>query len=48
MEEVFNAVANIGFPMAISVYLLMRVEGKIENLSISIYELSKVISNKID
>ena len=48
MEEIFNAVANIGFPMAISVYLLMRVEGKIENLTISILELSKVISSKIE
>lgn len=48
MEELFNAVANIGFPIAISVYLLMRIEGKIENLTMSIYELSKVISTKIE
>lgn len=48
MEELFNAVANIGFPIAISVYLLMRIEGKIENLTMSIHELSKVISTKID
>ncbi len=48
MEELANTVANIGFPIAISVYLLMRVEGKIENLTISIMELSKVISTKIN
>ena len=48
MEELFNAVANIGFPIAISVYLLMRIEGKIESLTMSIYELSKVISTKLD
>ncbi len=48
MEELVNAVANIGFPIAISVYLLMRVEGKIENLTVSINELSKVISSKLN
>ncbi len=48
MEDILNAVANIGFPIAVSVYLLMRIEGKIENLTMSIYELSKVISSKID
>lgn len=48
MEELVNAVANIGFPIAISIYLLMRIEGKIENLTMSIYDLSKVISSKIE
>jgi len=48
MDELINTVANIGFPIAISVYLLIRVEGKIENLTMSIHELSQVISTKLE
>ncbi|HHY70112.1 MAG TPA: YvrJ family protein, partial [Thermoanaerobacterales bacterium] len=36
-------VANVGFPIAVSIYLLVRVEAKIESLTASIYELAKVI-----
>ncbi|MEW9123311.1 MAG: YvrJ family protein [Thermotaleaceae bacterium] len=43
MEEIYSHVANLGFPIAVSVYLLVRIEGKLENLSMSIYELAKVI-----
>jgi len=48
MEEIFNGVANIGFPIAVSIYLLMRIEGKMENLTDSINELSKVIASKLE
>ncbi|NLM42728.1 MAG: YvrJ family protein [Clostridiales bacterium] len=48
MEEIFNGVANIGFPIAVSIYLLMRIEGKMENLTASINELSKVIASKFE
>jgi hypothetical protein len=43
MEEIYAHVANLGFPIAISIYLLVRIEGKLEKLSISIHELAKVI-----
>lgn len=43
MEELVNFVANIGFPIAISCYLLVRLEKKLEELSTSIYNLSKII-----
>ena len=36
-------VANVGFPIAISMYLLVRIEGKLSCLSDSINELSKNI-----
>lgn len=36
-------IANLGFPIAVSLYLLVRIEGKLEGLSESIHELSKVI-----
>lgn len=40
MEEMFNHIANFGFPMVLSIYLLVRLEGKIDNLSASIQKLS--------
>ena len=38
-----NLVANIGFPIALSMYLLVRIEGKLSYLTDSINELSKNI-----
>lgn len=40
-----SLIANVGFPVAISVYLLVRIEGKLENLTVSITELSHNIVN---
>lgn len=34
-------IANVGFPIAISMYLLIRIEGKLTILTDSINELSK-------
>lgn len=44
MEEVLSYIANLGFPIVISVYLLVRIEDKLDQLSESINELSRVIS----
>ena len=44
MEEIYTGIANLGFPIAISIYLLVRIEGKLNQLSESITELSKVIA----
>ena len=46
MDSVLNYTANYGFPMVIAVYLLVRIEGKLDQLTISIHELSKVIEKK--
>lgn len=43
MEEIYTYIANLGFPITVSIYLLVRIEGKLENLSMSIQELTKVI-----
>lgn len=43
MELLIEAVANIGFPMVISIYLLTRIEGKMENLTVSINKLSSTL-----
>lgn len=45
MEEIYSGIANLGFPIAISIYLLVRIEGKLNELSGSIAELSKVIAS---
>lgn len=45
MEEIYSGIANLGFPIAISVYLLVRIEAKLNQLSESISELSKVIAS---
>jgi hypothetical protein len=44
MEQLLNLTASYGFPMVISIYLLVRIEGKLEQLSDSIHELAKVIA----
>lgn len=44
MEDVYWAIANLGFPIVVSVYLLVRVENKLSQLTDSILELSKSIS----
>ena len=42
-----NLIASVGFPIIISMYLLVRIEGKLQILSDSINELSKnIISMK--
>ena len=41
--EIQNFITTVGFPIAISIYLLVRIEGKLENLTYSINELSKNI-----
>ena len=36
-------IASVGFPIALSMYLLVRIEGKLQTLSDSINDLSKNI-----
>ena len=43
-SEIQTLIANVGFPIAISMYLLIRIESKLSALSDSINELSKNIN----
>lgn len=43
--DLLNLIGNVGFPIAVSVYLLVRIEGKLETLTESINNLSNVINN---
>jgi len=45
MEEIINLVSNVGFPIAITVYLMMRFENKLEKLDDSINSLVIAINN---
>ncbi|MEL1134997.1 YvrJ family protein [Desulfitobacterium sp. THU1] len=44
MEDFLNIVGNFGFPIAVSAYLLVRIEGKLNELTSSITELAKAIA----
>ena len=44
MANFQTIVANLGFPIAISLYLLVRIEGKLQALTDSINELSHNIT----
>ncbi len=44
MDDLLPQIANFGFPVVLSMYLLVRIEGKLEVLTGAINELSKVIS----
>ncbi|NMA14313.1 MAG: YvrJ family protein [Clostridia bacterium] len=46
MESLIPMISNVGFPIAISAYLLIRIEAKIENLSLCIGELARVLEDK--
>lgn len=43
-SEFINIISNVGFPIFLTVYLLTRIEGKLDTLSVSINDLSKTIS----
>ena len=43
MEDIFMNIANFGFSVVVSVYLLVRMENKMDELTKSINELNKSI-----
>lgn len=45
MEDLLSNISNIGFPIAISCYLLVRLEKKMEELKEVIVELSNAIED---
>jgi hypothetical protein len=45
LEDFLRLVANFGFPIVVSAYLLFRVEGKLEKLSEVIMELTRVVES---
>jgi flagellar biogenesis protein FliO len=47
MEDFLKAVANVGFPIAVAAYLLIRIESKMDSLAASINQLSTILSVKL-
>ncbi|ATW24516.1 YvrJ family protein [Candidatus Formimonas warabiya] len=43
MDELIKTISNVGFPIAISAYLLIRIENKLETLSSSIAQLARAV-----
>jgi len=44
MQEWASLLGNVGFPVLVSMYLLIRIEGKLEQLSTTISQLSSQIA----
>ena len=44
MEELAPIIANLGFPIVVALYLLVRVENKIASLEKTMDEVLKAIS----
>ena len=48
LNELVNLIGNVGFPVAVSAYLLIRLEKQITTLTSSINKLNAIISTKLD
>ncbi len=43
MNELLNLIGNVGFPIAVTAYLLIRIEDKLSELSGAINELREAV-----
>lgn len=48
MDEMLMTVSNYGFPIVLSIYLLIRLEKKLDQLTESILSLSSKLEKKED
>lgn len=48
MEDMVSLVSNVGFPIAITIFLLIRMEKKVDGLSTSISKLSNSVEKLIE
>ncbi|WP_252242736.1 YvrJ family protein [Clostridium sp. ZS2] len=47
INELVSLIGNVGFPVAVSAYLLIRLEKQLHSLSASINKLNTIISTKL-
>ncbi|NFI03474.1 YvrJ family protein [Clostridium botulinum] len=47
INELVSLIGNVGFPVAVSAYLLIRLEKQLSSLSASINKLNTIISTKL-
>lgn len=43
-DDLASLVANLGFPIAVTIYLLVRVEGRLEEINSALKELKHSIT----
>lgn len=48
MQDMFTQIANLGFPIVLSIYLLVRLEAKMDKLSATIEHLSDSVEKMRD
>ncbi len=46
LKNIVAIIQNVGFPITISIYLLMRMEKKIDQLTDSIRGLSRILESR--
>ncbi len=46
MENIWAQIGNFGFPMVVAIYLLVRVEKKLDDLTAAITSLGEVIRHE--
>ena len=47
INEFVSLIGNVGFPVAVTAYLLLRLEKQLTTLSLSINKLNTIISTKL-
>jgi hypothetical protein len=47
MDNLLVQIGNYGFPMIVAVFLLVRIEKKLDELTVAIAKLGEVISHGI-
>lgn len=47
INELVSLIGNVGFPVAVSTYLLVRLEKQIQSLTTSITRLNTIISARL-
>ena len=47
INELIGLIGNVGFPVAVAAYLLIRLEKQLDSLSSSINKLNNIISAKV-
>ncbi|MBS5964477.1 MAG: YvrJ family protein [Finegoldia magna] len=45
MDEFLSFVGNVGFPILVTAFLLIRVESRLEDIKISIEKLNAILTN---
>lgn len=43
MEEILQAISTVGFPIAVAVYLLVRIEPKLSSMTVCIEKLASIV-----